>query len=139
MPSELSQSRLDHHRQIFGYNFRGQRPSPVPAHPVGNQEQLQLSLGFSLRVYPPKPKRFNGYLALGPRVYLLRTAERSTPTGVGATEQHNRTASRAGLFALLGGEATVGPGANRIQHAGSGELRPRTGHPRRRGRRVRPT
>lgn len=74
------------------------------------QQELMLSFGVSGRIFPPYQKLLNGYLIVGPRLFFLRTIERA---GAG-DEPFGRTSEtglRVGVFATLGGEIYLGPGA----------------------------
>jgi hypothetical protein len=82
-------------------------PSPVKYSLT--QQQALVTLGLLYRV-PLSTKWFRPYLAAGPRLFAMRTEAKgnggSQPFG-----KNEETSTKVGVFAALGGELHVGPGA----------------------------
>jgi hypothetical protein len=72
-------------------------------------QQLYFSLGPRVRLMP-SASRWNVTLALGPRIFLLRTTSNGSRDGEAFVE-FTEQSTEVGLFAVLGGEYVLGPGS----------------------------
>jgi hypothetical protein len=82
---------------------------PEPVKYTLTQQQAQVTLGLLYRV-PLATKWFRPYLSAGPRLFAMRTGAK----GKGGSEpfgKNEETSTKLGVFAALGGELHVGPGA----------------------------
>ena len=79
------------------------------------QRQMTFDLGVLGRVMPID-SMFNGYLAVGPRLYLLQTVT-SGSAGGESFGTNREQSTKIGLYAAAGGEMILGPGRIMLQVA----------------------
>jgi hypothetical protein len=86
---------------------------PGPARYELVQQEAMVTLGLSYRLHVPS-KIVRPYLSAGPRLFLMRTKINGSADGqpFGKNEE---TASSVGVFAALGTELHLGPGAVLIE------------------------
>jgi hypothetical protein len=73
------------------------------------QQQAMVTLGLLYRV-PLATDRFRPYLSAGPRLFAMRSEAKGSG-GDEAFGQNEETATKLGVFAAVGGELQLGPGA----------------------------
>jgi len=81
---------------------------PTPAKYEVTEQQAIVTLGGYYRLHLPTPL-FRPYGGLGARLYMLKT--KVTGSAGTAFGENQETATKLGIFAALGGELHVGPGA----------------------------
>jgi hypothetical protein len=86
---------------------------PGPAGYEITQQELMLTLGLSYRLHLPT-KLLRPYGSIGPRLFLMRTNTQGSAGGQ-SFGGNQETATRLGLFAALGAELHLGPGAALIE------------------------
>jgi hypothetical protein len=88
-----------------GHDLRDSR-LPGPATYAMTQQELMLTLGATYRLHLPTPL-LRPYASVGPRLLLMRTHTK----GSAGDEPFGETATKLGLYAALGAELYLGPGA----------------------------
>jgi hypothetical protein len=73
-------------------------------------QAMMLSVGVTGRIFPPFAKPANGYLTVGPRIFLLSMEEKAY-SGDEAFGTSTEQDMRVGVFLAGGGEFYLGPGA----------------------------
>lgn len=91
----------------FGADGKSRIPGPM-SYELTEQEAI-VTLGGLYRLPLPTPL-FRPYVALGGRMYLLKTTV-SGSAGTQAFGENQETATKVGFFGALGGELHFGPGA----------------------------
>jgi hypothetical protein len=73
-------------------------------------QAMMISMAITGRIFPPYAKLMNGYLSVGPRIFLLSMKEKaySQDQNFGTTTEKD---TRVGVFVVAGGEYYLGPGA----------------------------
>ena len=82
---------------------------PGPAKYEIKQQQAQLTLGLLYRI-PLANRLFRPYLSVGPRLFAMRSEAKGSADGL-PFGKNEETSTKLGVFAALGGELMLGPGA----------------------------